>query len=466
MSYFSHAYQKVFWAKKGFLNTANVKSVNLLSTAGVGKVAFADQSQAGWPSVIATSAAVTAGKPLTFLATSLYGNDKIGPFHGGYQETTKSKTINPKYVSRFYRVDPVAATTHIIGVGATPNLNLSSGTCCPTFYCNETYNLRIDMKGSPALRFLNHNYYQVVSAHTGCCSDTTPELVDPATVMSEWIKYMVADPIFWGLYGQTSQRLVNVGMTSTCDGGTTWDLYLPDNAQTGVAGVYFESDGVTLNAAGTAFQASVESGSGVTFGTVAPLSSYVSTFTPATPNCCSGLVIESAMVDTKFGDCSFQTTDKFELEPLLVQASMLDETGDPCVFEQLCISDGITPSGVNSSTVYPAIQFGTQAMGSGEEILRSLILSERYQQNHFASSDMRIREITQGFDITDVVNRNTFYFKYYIQHNIPRPYNPSGVYDNDQYLLEIPMETVDANFEAFMATWLAAAGSPVVLETF
>jgi len=173
--------------------------------------------------------------------------------------------------------------------------------------------------------------------------------------------------------------------------------------------------------------------------------------------------MEAAFVETKFGDCTFQPIDFFELEPLLIQASMLDETGDPCVFEQLCISDGITPSGVPTNTVYPAIQFGTQAMGTGEKILRELILSEGYSQNHFATNmDLRVREITQGYDVTNAVGRNALYGSYYIQHVVPRWNNPSGTFDDDQYLLKIPVDARDAvNFEAFMLAWMTAAGNPL-----
>lgn len=470
MSYFNHAFQKMFLGTgTGYIDNAGDASVDLYSTYGVGSVTFADQASAGWPSVVAASAPVVAGAPLTLLATSLYQNDKVGAFHGGYQETTKSKMINPKYISRFYRVDAAPAQSNIIGVGATPNLDLSGAdaNCCPQFYCNETYGLRIDLKGSPTLRMLNHNAYEIACAFTGCCTGPTPELVDPAVVMSTWMTYITNDPIFSGVYGQTSQRLVNVGFTVTCDDGATWDLYLPDNAQAGIAGIYFEADGTTLTAAGTAFVASVESATGVTFGATAPASTYVSIFTPATPNCCAGLVMEAAFVETKFGDCTFQPTDFFEIEPLKMQASLLDETGDPCVFEQLCISDGITPSGTNSQTVYPAIQAGTQAMGTGEAILRELILSEGYSQNHFhTGSDLRIREITQGYDVSNAVNRNALYTSYYIQHSVPRFNNPSGTFDNDQYLLKIPMAGPDAAFETFMATWLAAANSLVTLEVY
>lgn len=478
MAYFNHAFCKVFWGASdagggatGYINNAGDASVDLLPTYGVGAFTFADQSAAGWPSV---AAAPAGGEPLTLLATSLYQNDKVGPFHGGYQETTKSKMINPKFINKFYRVDSNPGQTHIIGVGATPNLDLdgADAECCPEFFCDENYHIRFDLKGSPALRVLNHNAYEVACAYTGCCDGPVPELVDPALVMQSWMQYVVDDPIFSGAnHGPvfaplTDQRLVNVGFTVTCDDGTTWDLYLPDNYSTAVAGTYFEADGTTLNATGAAFQADLEAAAGIVFNSVQPSSAYTSIFDPDAPNCCAGLVMQAAFVETKFGDCTFQTCDHFEIEPLLMQASVVDETGDPCVFEQLCISDGITPSGSGSTTVYPAIQFGLQPMGTGEGILRDLILSESYQQNHFASNDLRIREITQGYDISNAVDRTGLYTTYFILHSVPRYNNPTGTFDNDQYLLKIVTDGTDAAFEAFMAAWLAGANNPTTLEIY
>lgn len=480
MSYFNHAFQKTMFAGKGVgftPATTYASSLAFGQGAGVGAVAFADQALAGWPTTTVASAPVVAGAPLTLIATSLYQNDKVGPFHGGYQETTKSKMINPRYITKFYKVEAKAAVSHIIGVGATPNLDLAAADaeCCPQFYCDETYSVRLDLKGSPVLRMLNHNEYEVVNFNTGCCTGATPELVDPALVMQGWTKYIANDPILSGVsYApgfaqQTSNRLVNVGFTNTCDDGTTWDLYLPDNAQAGIAGVYFEADGTTLTAEGQSFADNVEAASVITWNSVVPSSTFVSTFDPLNPICCAGIVLESAFVETKFGDCTFQTTDKFEIEPLLIQASMVDETGDPCVFDQLCISDGITPSGANSQAVYPAIQFGKQTMGTGESVLRDLILSERYQQNPLGSGDLRIREITQGYDVLDAVDRNALYDCYYIQHSIPRHNNATSTFDNDQYLLAIPMlanAAGGASLETFMAAWLTGANSIVTLETY
>jgi len=316
------------------------------------------------------------------------------------------------------------------------------------------------------LRYLSHNIYENVSAFTGCCSGAIPELVDPVSVMATWMGDIVGNAaLHGGAYAQDEQRLVNVGVTQTCDAGVTWNLFLPENTNPNVAGLYFEADGTTLTAVATAFQAEVEAAQGVVFAAVAAMDTYVSAFTPAAPNCTGGIVMQAAFTETQFGDCTFQCSDNYEIEPLSIQASMIDETGDPCVFDQLCISDGITPSGSDSSTVYPAIQAASTVQGTGESVLRDLILSESYNTNRFAT-DLRIREITQGNDITAAVNRNSLYTCYYIKHSIPRMSNATSQLDNDQYVLKIPMTGVDANFEAFMAAWLTAANSIVTMQTY
>jgi hypothetical protein len=54
--------------------------------------------------------------------------------------------------------------------------------------------------------------------------------------------------------------------------------------------------------------------------------------------------------------------------------------------------------------------------------------------------DFRIREITQGYDTINSIDRNsanTLYGRYYLLHSVPRFNNPTGVFDNDQYMLEI-----------------------------
>ena len=97
-------------------------------------------------------------------------------------------------------------------------------------------------------------------------------------------------------------------------------------------------------------------------------------------------------------------------------------------------------------------------MGTGEQAVRDLIVSESYLQNFF-HSDLRIREITQGTDLWNVIDRTARYDRTYIQHSVPRYNNPSGVFDNDQYVLEIiqPEGTI-ATLAADLAAFLTANG--------
>jgi hypothetical protein len=54
------------------------------------------------------------------------------------------------------------------------------------------------------------------------------------------------------------------------------------------------------------------------------------------------------------------------------------------------------------------------------------------------------------------INRNTLYDRIYILHNVPRFYNPTGTFDNDQYLVELIVEQGDINDPA--GVWDAISG--------
>ena len=136
-----------------------------------------------------------------------------------------------------------------------------------------------------------------------------------------------------------------------------------------------------------------------------------------------------------------------------MNVSLTDLSGEPCEFSALCAKKEYA---------------GFTGQGFGEQVLRDVILDESYLQNHF-SDDVRIREITQGDQFFAAINRNALYTRYVLQHSVPRYNNPSGVYDNDQYALNVyvPAATATA-FEAFMAVWLGAAavGGVVSLQTY
>jgi hypothetical protein len=429
--------------------------------------------------------------------SAIYSSDKIGPLTGGYQETNKSKMVNPKYVSRFYEVVPCPPQNNVIHVGSTywtagggvsfldaftlvggtlygisvtgvvTTVTGGSGTglivsydtdalgavisvtivapgkgytigdtvtlvggnndatidipafpsgiigahpqegcgispeCCKEYLCGETYSLRLDVKGSPALRFLNHNAYSTQDAYTGCCpaGAIAPTAVDSTTVMILWANGLTNDPIV----GPFVQIVVQA------EDGTLW--YAP-----GTSAAFLAANGAdTWN-------------------------NYVST--GHVVGACAGLILNGAYVDTKFGDCTFQLSDFYEKEPVKLYASEVDYNGDPCAFTTLCVVTECQ---------------GLQVQGLGETVVRDMTMSESYRQN-FLASDFRIREITQGNQIISSVDRNALYFRYMLQHNVPRNYNPSGTFDADQYMLEVFSLVQLTTFFTDTSDWLSNCG--------
>jgi hypothetical protein len=427
MAYFNHAFNKMFLgtgttlnpiapstnnpsSDGGFLTTSGTPTVEL-SKLGPGYFGFFDSKT--YQLVEESDLSSRACCPLVLASSSVLSDDKIGKFHGGYLETNKSKVINPKYVRAAYAVEPCTPQQTVISIGNTPyttSLVPANPACDFEFLCGETYYLRIDIKGSPALRYLNHNAYLTVDAYTGCCSGPTPTAVDSTLVMIAW-----------------AERILNSDILNP--------FVLPV--------VYDEATGASWFAPGT----TVDPVTGLPIPAGQTWDNYVS---PGhTPNQTAGIRLFGAYVDTKFGDCSFQVSDFFEKEPIKIIASLVDYTGDPCVFEGICVETECA---------------GIQGNGFGEQVLRDLILSESYQQNNF-HTDIRIREITQGDDILASINRNSLYWRYYILHSVPRFNNPTGVFDNDQYLLEIVTPTQNTSLESFIETWLGDCADCVTFET-
>lgn len=300
----------------------------------------------------------------------------------------------------------------------------TESNCCYSFLCGETYYLRIDVKGSPALRALNHNAYQTLGAYTGCCPTPAVTTVDPTTVYLNWAKQIITDNylnsfIMPVVYDYTGVAWYAPGTTVSLDGNNT--AVTPAQWWTSATGV----DNYAASAQAIAWTDTVSGA------------------------CQAGMRLFGAYVETVFGNCSFQVTDFYEKEPVRIYASLTDLNGDPCAFEGLCVYNDC---------------LGHQGIGFGETVVRDLILSEAYLQNFF-HSDIRIREITLGSDILDSVVRADLYSRYYIQHVVPRFNNPSGTFDHDRYMLEIITPAGgNATLDTYLDAWLGACIDCVTLE--
>lgn len=435
MSYFNHAFNKAFFGVGAPITSG---ATGALQT---GEYGFANPKT--WNMVDAGT--VANGQPLYFVAGSLRNVDQIGPFAGGYTESVKSKLINPKYVTRAYRVDEtdpqnmqISVGSNLIAVptsGETPEgwCNLNSGSVVNReFVCNSTYNLRVDIKGSPVLRFLTRNTYYTAAAYTGCCPegvDGIGSYVNPLLVYVQWAYQLLNSPLI--------SPFIKVDITYTTDytAGTWTNIGDGTNSTTNLELLL----GFINNPS-----------------TLPPVTNYP-TGSPTSPTPGlgrAGLLIEGAYVDTEFGTCTFYPNDSIiaKLEPVKIYASEVDLNGEPCAFGGVCVHNQC------------AAQQGT---GFGESAVRDLIMSESYmQQPLYTGMDLRIREILKGgkngTDAIDAIGNNIdnyTYTRYYIQHSVPRLNNPTSTFDNEQYMIELIIPSPSAAFENDLINWLQDAGN-------
>ena len=147
---------------------------------------------------------------------------------------------------------------------------------------------------------------------------------------------------------------------------------------------------------------------------------------------------------TFFDNCSFDTRDNVDHEPLTMKVGVLDEDGDVCVDSCLTQRKGTSAAFAKFPTNQTVNVVLAKTEKTGENVLRDLILDRRYSQdgghNQGNRDSARFREIEKGNNILAAVDRTKFYRNYKIQHTVPRFNNPTGVFDNDQYLYEIHVE--------------------------
>jgi hypothetical protein len=472
MAYFNHAFRKCYVLNQDVVSTAGTAT----SALAAGQLALVDTN---FESVVNTAWGTLSGQ-FVLAAGSYHTVDTIGnnPGHGGYSESVKSKGINPKYISRVWKT-PVCTPTP-----ATAQVQLASD-CVP---CGSSIFLRMDVKGSPALRFLNHNAYAVGDSANVCCVDGQ-DYIDPALALEAAGAQLLADPILSpfarerqfgsvkaGVSVTKTAGLTGVDATSTIDavgadysegdlvsvdGGTTSAVIeiLTVNASGEVltfavraagfgysAGAVDTTNLVVADAAATGFRVDVVVDVDAASFSLAEVKAgtYVASTDPVGDGVSATLHVEGSYVDTQFGTCSFDTRDHYEKEPVQIILSNLDETGEPC-----------NDCGVASRTT------GVMAQTTGETVLRDVLMTERYMQmpyNQGNPDSARIREIEHSDDILDAVDRSARYVSYNLLHSVPRFNNPTGTFDNDQYLITIYVKS-DVTVTQLDALWDGLAAS-------
>jgi hypothetical protein len=358
-------------------------------------------------------------------------------------------------------VSSVTAQNQIIKVEAN---------ACAGLACDSTIRLRLDVKGSPALRFLNHQLYKTLDAYTGCC-DANNANIDHTVALLKWADQINEAPLLKDFVqakvwlettasvaidptsGSATIAVANADAALFQVGEKVVHASLAPNSLVVSVGAADSASSGNANVVLSAAAVSSTNGNAAVFTAQTTAGYTPSTSSLGSVN--SHLDIVAAYVETKFGTCTFTPTDFYNLEPLFIYASVVDESGEPCKVECITVAETQAPK---------------QVSGLGETVLRELILDGRYLQNAYPDSSrvdsLRMREI-EADPALATVNRNGLYDQVLILHNVPRFNNPTSTFDNDQYLIvvHVPTGTSTTTITNFIASSASAAGNAVTLET-
>lgn len=179
---------------KAFINLAGaIRQTGTTADLTPGQIGFADAKT--WD-IIPVASADVADHPLVVLTQgSLYQTDKIGKFHGGYQESVKSRPINGRLINKFTKFVPRDEKPHAVQIG----YNGSVDCRCPEFEKDTSYYIQVEVKGSPVLRAYTRNLYRTFQVYTGCPSSECPDLTctssaDPRKVFESFAALINEDP--------------------------------------------------------------------------------------------------------------------------------------------------------------------------------------------------------------------------------------------------------------------------------
>jgi len=459
MAYFSHAFGKAFYLK-AFKDNPAQTSANL-TAAGDFAVLNGAYKQVAAANVGAQEAGFYLAQG-AFMANDTIGNN---PGHGGYKESTKSKMIKYKYISDMWITECNDETSQVtvIELASTKAALIAAtkGYAESCFPCGSDPIFRVDVKGTAALRLLNHNAYASVSgslplpndastAHADfpadgvdmCClkqgdsADATNTITHtgmyPGIVALNLRDQINGDPILSTL----GSAVVHISRNAGANGmgaATTFDALGTANATE--AAIY----------AGGARGVTSSAGAGATqIGTLTAIPETVDLATDASvwTNTVFRVVFTlktSCELQTQFSSCSFDTRDFYLLGGLKSIISLQDEAGNPCVACQGYVKD--IPY---SAAVLPKGADFAQRRTSSETGINDILMTENYRQSPYNQGNRdsaRFRQQEGMGGIVDELGRDLSgagtcagHFKvYHMIHNVPRFNNPSGVFDNDQY---------------------------------
>lgn len=238
--YYSNAFRKDF---VGFGSVRTTGATEDLTAGQIGL--FAADTFNALPVVTSNT---KPNKMFIIAQGSMHGLDTRGGIsHGGLQESVKSRPINPKYIEKFYKVEPVRPVSDVWTIGYN-----GVSTCKPiTGECGAKYTIRVDVRGEAALRSYNRNLYRYFTVETPCCDDCDvtcdPATADPYLLAKSFVeqinsdveisKFVNAELILETAISDANETTFVKYTLSVNDGGNPQDLADVQNAYPSYTGI-------------------------------------------------------------------------------------------------------------------------------------------------------------------------------------------------------------------------------------
>jgi len=357
-------------------------------------------------------------------------SDGPNQFYKGMKANSWTKPIPLRSVTRFEHVLAETPQNQVVAFGWDLSVTGSTADIGPTFYCGQTYELKVEVLGEPALKAFNKYMYNNFMAWGGCCGSQcatgcTTSYADAACIMLQWKDNMYTTPNWVPIEGQ-------------------WGGFIMPK-------VYINDGGV---------QTEVFSQLDYDQGRCALEDIYVCD-TSSPESVIAGLEITVAYTDTNFSNCTFSLTDSYDYFPAFVTASLVTQNADPCAIN--------TTINTSVPNMYKEITAPRQPKGLGWTVRKGLILEDKYQAYPWSDSSdvlgLRMREIEGSNWILDNVESGALYDKVVIEWYLGNNQNTSSQYDGslNTFILHVPTGTDVSPFTDLFGALLTESGSGVTL---
>jgi hypothetical protein len=361
-------------------------------------------------SVVSSANGITLGGSVTVIASPL-----TNPTSFTVNLSALTITGTPAVGDIFTATFGSGANTCTLTFQVT-NVDIEAGNqCCYDFVCDTAYHFKFDLHGTPAYQAFNGWITREFAITTPCCDPSSPADIH---VDGGWVYWQLALQVL------SDPQLSNYILPILWYGG---NYYYPDNT---VAPGYTLPSGVTR----TYNKNGLYNGS-----TLVPFVPLGTTVCPVD----SGMVIQTAYVETRFKDCTFQPQDGFTYDVVRLEFSLVNWSSTHCKSD-ICFYKECT---------------GHTGEGSGESVVRDFIHSE-YHRSFFGPGvcDLRMREVLQGDQLYSAISRTTRYTRYKIIYWEETTGNWNAKTPNTQW--EINIYTIGPNtaLETFLTNWTSGCG--------